>query len=71
LYGDEVMVSISPASKMPRPVSKFQLAVLTLPFAGPLKLSAQTCFNGGLRALAFLANPALAGRPAIQTSGKS
>jgi len=39
------MVSISPVPKTPRPVSNPQFAVLTLPFAGPSKLSAQTCFH--------------------------
>ena len=36
-----------PVPKIPRPVSNLQEPALTLPSAGSLKLSAQTCFHGG------------------------
>src|ERR1700749_2264895 len=50
LYGDDVIVSISPVPKLPRPVSKFQLPTLKVLSAGPLKSSAQTSLHGGGRA---------------------
>lgn len=46
LDSDEVFVSTSPVPRI-WPVSNSQRLVLTLPRAGPLKLSAQTSFHGG------------------------
>lgn len=43
----EELPAVQVPAKMPRPVSSRQAPVLTLASAGPVKLSARTCFHGG------------------------
>ncbi len=56
-----MFVSTSPVPKIPWPVLNSQSLVLTLLFAGPLKLSDQTCFHGtpGVVGLVVLAGVVL------------
>ena len=70
MYSDEVMVSTSPVPKIPRPVSNLHRPVLTLPSAGPLKLSAQTCFHGGAGRV-FEAGSAADEQPALTRAGRT